>query len=252
MASEICMMCRPFLGTTGFNPDCTWHGTKAQERNTRLAPAATDTGLVTVETQWRLIDRLRPDRPWGAGPTPDWASGVYSETRELVTRSQAEELLAAKDKEIASLIPRAPNCGRYLAECNDGRLLYLNHANTWQECPNFIETKNNLIQSLIDLDSDEVKRLEADNAAKDARIKELEADRDHQSKLSNKLNRSHAALEARLAAAHEALEFYANTDNWKNGRFEQAEGGTVLQHYPSSAHKDRGATARAVLGGKPT
>ncbi|MGN6773136.1 MAG: hypothetical protein ACTHJQ_25305 [Rhizobiaceae bacterium] len=35
-------------------------------------------------------------------------------------------------------IPRAEKCGRYLAECNDGRLLYLNHANTWQECPNFI------------------------------------------------------------------------------------------------------------------
>ncbi|WP_025090255.1 hypothetical protein [Brucella intermedia] len=47
--------------------------------------------------------------------------------------------------------------------------------------------------------------LEADNAAKEARIKELEADRDHQSKLSNKLNRSHAALEAKLAAAEKTL-----------------------------------------------
>ena len=35
-------------------------------------------------------------------------------------------------------IPRASNCARYLAEVNDGRLLYLNHANTWQECPNFL------------------------------------------------------------------------------------------------------------------
>lgn len=36
------------------------------------------------------------------------------------------------------LIPRAENCGRYLAECNDGSLMYLNHADTWQGCPNFI------------------------------------------------------------------------------------------------------------------
>ena len=35
-------------------------------------------------------------------------------------------------------IPRAKNAGRYLAELNDGRLLYLNHANEWQECPNFL------------------------------------------------------------------------------------------------------------------
>src|SRR5690606_6132529 len=37
------------------------------------------------------------------------------------------------------------------------------------------------------------------------------------------------ALEAKLAAAQKALEFYANRENWKNGRFEQAEGGTVLR-----------------------
>lgn len=36
-------------------------------------------------------------------------------------------------------IPRAPNCGRFLAETNDGRLLYLNHANEWQEMPNILK-----------------------------------------------------------------------------------------------------------------
>lgn len=35
-------------------------------------------------------------------------------------------------------IPRAENTGRYLAETNDGRLLYLNHANQWQEMPNIL------------------------------------------------------------------------------------------------------------------
>lgn len=35
-------------------------------------------------------------------------------------------------------IPRAENTGRYLAETNDGRLLYLNHAYQWQEMPNIL------------------------------------------------------------------------------------------------------------------
>ena len=35
-------------------------------------------------------------------------------------------------------IPRAENAGKYLAETNDGRLLYLNHANQWQEMPNIL------------------------------------------------------------------------------------------------------------------
>lgn len=104
---------------------------------------------------------------------------------EYVRYSQAEAI-------ISSLIPRADNCGRYLAECNDGRLLYLNHANTWQECPNFIETKNNLIKSLIDFDSDEVKRLEAVIAAKEVECSEY---RDYAAEKSNQV----AALQAELA-----------------------------------------------------
>ena len=38
-------------------------------------------------------------------------------------------------------IPVAPNTGRYLAETNDGRLLYLNHAGQWQEMPNILALK---------------------------------------------------------------------------------------------------------------
>lgn len=38
----------------------------------------------------------------------------------------------------ASAIPRAPNAGRYLAETNGGRLLYLNHAGEWHEMPNIL------------------------------------------------------------------------------------------------------------------
>jgi len=96
--------------------------------------------------------------------------------------------------------------------------------------------------TLMDLACEELVKLRADNAAKDARIKELEADRDHQSKLSNKLNRSHAALEAKLAAAHEALEFYADVSKYPA----PFTGGFGELYY------DCGEKARAVLGGKPS
>lgn len=73
-------------------------------RDTRPAPAATDTGLVTVHTQVRI------------GPNDVWRNEVFvgersriTERRELVTRSQAVELLAAKDREVeaAMVIYRA-------------------------------------------------------------------------------------------------------------------------------------------------
>ncbi|GHE82591.1 hypothetical protein GCM10019059_44970 [Camelimonas fluminis] len=47
-------------------------------------------------------------------------------------------LIVSDENKRGPAIPRAENCGRYLAEGNDGRLFYLNHANTWQECPNFL------------------------------------------------------------------------------------------------------------------
>jgi hypothetical protein len=47
-------------------------------------------------------------------------------------------------------IPRAPNTGRYLAETNDGRLLYLNHAGEWQECPNFIAEENAKLRARVE------------------------------------------------------------------------------------------------------
>jgi hypothetical protein len=50
----------------------------------------------------------------------------------------AMRLILEDQRKLEDAIPRAANAGRYLAEVNDGRLLYLNHANTWQECPNFL------------------------------------------------------------------------------------------------------------------
>lgn len=52
--------------------------------------------LVTVETQFRMTDRT--DRPWGNGPIPEYLNG-YAVSRELVTRSQADELLAEERHE---------------------------------------------------------------------------------------------------------------------------------------------------------
>ncbi|MFI3902552.1 hypothetical protein [Ochrobactrum sp. S1502_03] len=96
-----------------------------------------------------------------------------------------------------------------------------------------------------------ISTLEAENAALTARVKELEEERACL-KTEKHADVEYAGhLETQLAAARKALEFYSNLDNWKNGRFEQVEGGTVLRHHPSSAHKDRGTIARAALEGQP-
>lgn len=60
------------------------------------------------------------------------------------------------------------------------------------------------------------------------------------------------ALEAKLAAAEKALEFYADASKWDDGYFKSEDDGTVLRAYPSSVDKDQGDKARAVLGGKPS
>ncbi|MEN5248465.1 hypothetical protein [Brucella pseudintermedia] len=64
------------------------------EKNTRPAPSATDTGLETVAWQ-----DFVPSTGWVASSP----SSIAKDKRELVTRSQAEELLAAKDARIAAI-----------------------------------------------------------------------------------------------------------------------------------------------------
>ncbi|WP_025090256.1 hypothetical protein [Brucella intermedia] len=63
----------------------------------RPAPAATDTGLTTVRTEYRLT-RGSYVCEWSPFKQPIFSDDKY-ETRELVTRSQAEELLAAAMKD---------------------------------------------------------------------------------------------------------------------------------------------------------
>lgn len=78
--------------------DTAWMGFEAAW-NTRPAPAATDTGLVTAMT-------VRVEDAGDAGITAQ-VDDLITEERgllELVTRSQAVELLAAKDAEILQLL----------------------------------------------------------------------------------------------------------------------------------------------------
>ncbi|MCH6203891.1 hypothetical protein L3V16_08545 [Brucella ciceri] len=194
-----------------------WHAMTAK---LRPAPAATDTGLVTVKRELLEAVKFFDDFP----PSIQRMSNIRVVEAAHKYIEQAEKLLAAKDKTIA------------LAET-----------------------------TMIEMHQD-LNKLEADNAAQAARIKELDGEcnelvtkcneiidqRDHALNACAQMEEYKEALEAKLAAAEKALEFYADRENWKNGHFEQAEGGTVLRHHPSSVHKDRGATARAVLGEKPS
>ncbi len=84
--TEGCWMAEAKIGISCDDP-------KQVERwNTRPAPAATDTGLETVEHQyWR--DQTQEWLPTGF---PDLYRKDGFQVRELVTRSQAEELLAAE------------------------------------------------------------------------------------------------------------------------------------------------------------
>jgi len=162
-------------------------------KNTRPAPAATDTGLVTVATVW----------PEG----------------ELVTRSQAEAIIRDLETKIleAAISDRLDDAGAPLS---------------WQE-------RAEIAEGII---SD----LKADNAAKDARIKELEellakfADKGTLQALKDANDRAEA-LEAKLEAAEKALEPFANA---ADGRKSKSVTGSVCfsQHYLLAA--------RAVLGGK--
>ena len=80
-----------------------------------------------------------------------------------------------------------------------------------------IAAKDRLIQSLIDLDSDEVKRLEADNAKLTARVKELIAVLDQQlGTPCEQIAHSEEVkyLETKLVTTRKALEFYADVHKY--------------------------------------
>ena len=196
--TEGCWMAEAKIGISCDDP-------KQVERwNTRPAPAATDTGLVTVGIQYAHEHSITGRTMWGW--QKEWKGCSAIGTRELVTRSQAEKLLAAE------------------------------RANT----ETALEQRNMTIAELT--------RLEADNAAQAARIKELDGEcnelvakrneiigqRDHALNTCAQMEEDKDALEAKLAAAEKALERIAARDGIPLAGSFAAE------------------IARAVLGGKPT
>lgn len=105
------------------------------EANAAVKVARSRDGETLAEEFDRLVCEYR-------NPGTD---GTQAEAWNLIADfavENADAILSAlspsAQQEDAQAIPRAKNVGRYLAEVNDGRLLYLNHANTWQECHNFI------------------------------------------------------------------------------------------------------------------
>ena len=193
---------------------------------TRLAPAATDTGLETVA--WRFRDL------WEGGHkywkfTERRYDLEETEFRALCDRSQAEELLAVERAKYRDAMEK-------LVESQRETLV-------WQ-------------QRAIDL--------KADNAAQAARIKELEADlktfQDGTADLVNeKIDAEFKAvdLEAKLATAQKALEPFAKipVSTVPEGRL-----GHVPDKHPYMVDLDGNVLftasdirkARAVLGGKPS
>ncbi|PWL17433.1 hypothetical protein DKP76_11690 [Falsochrobactrum shanghaiense] len=195
---ERCIGCLHDFGT----PESAWVAA-------RPAPAATDTGLVTVGFVPPMFVEGK-----GADYNDIFRSVSIAENYvAVVTRSQAEELLAAE---------------------REGKRFWQNE---------YTQKSKLLLKS------------ETDNAAKDARIKELEADfkkaydhgfADGCGDTYGDVERANArceALEAKLAVAEKALEPFANA---ADGRKSESVTGSVCfsQHYLLAA--------RAVLGGKPS
>ncbi|UWL62245.1 hypothetical protein NIK97_20565 [Brucella pseudintermedia] len=223
--------------------------------NTRPAPAATDTGLETVEYQVRskLNGHWVKDNFLSQQLSPD------TERRELVTRSQAEELLAAEraradanfDKVIeqakraelaelkerwlkemvAAIISNPIGSPKQLRAVEDARRAL----NTPEASLYALYEKEELIQR--------AEKAEADNAAKETRIKELEEEVEWaQNAVLARQRHAEArceTLEAKLAAAEKALERMVS-------EYDEVD----LSHDEPPSMTSAVMEARAVLGGK--
>ena len=193
-----------------------WHAMTAKLPSPP-APAATDTGLETVgkTTEIDILDANN----CSIGPGRLFGISNNKASIELVTRSQAEELLAA---ERARSVYWAGQCGELFSKVED---------------------------------------LKADNAAQAARIKELEDRLEFDPGGGDRIDALESALEfsrhgrecveAKLAAAEKALEFYR--DSFKYHPKRTSTGINVSEWKPTQALLDDcGETARAVLEGKPS
>lgn len=194
--------------------DGTADGSIVERWNTRPAPAATDTGLVTVA--WRFRDL------WEGGHkywkfTERRYDLEETEFRALCDRSQADELLAAEIRRERDLAAKQ-------------------------------------LSEVVDRMSDDYLALKADNAAKDARIKELEellakfADKGTLQALKDANDRSEA-LEAKLAAAQEAHKSLFGDKTMEDILWPDVKPTDLITIRVQKQIYDK---ARAVLGGKPS
>ncbi|WGJ07467.1 hypothetical protein [Brucella intermedia] len=161
-------------------------------RTTPVAPVSPDTDgkcgeLVTVAKQHRLIRGGYPGS-WQPYASPIFSDDVF-ETRELVTRSQAEELLAAERAKTERWHKKAMDAG--VITHSDGT------------------TSHPMRKELDDL--------KADNAAQAARIKELEGiNANLMGDDEDKPRYTTKRLKHEIARATEALEAkIASKDGWK-------------------------------------
>jgi len=239
-ASVKCTSCQ--VSTTEFEDAYAPTADAIAAWNTRPAPAATDTGLETVEVQ-RLT---RSCHDWLTIP-PSKAAEYRSKgniVRELCDRSQDEELLAAKDAElrdalvdVRKYILRSEAAQKELHSEKEARVGWMKIATQEQKRAN---------------------KAEADNAAQAARIKELEAELlSVRNWIDTEPVPAVKALEAKLAAAEKALEPFADISDLIAAETEgMAETDELVLHFhdyefakwPVSLFRK----ARAVLGGKPS
>ncbi|WP_176056640.1 hypothetical protein [Brucella intermedia] len=189
-------------------------------RTTPVAPVSPDTDgkcgeLVTVAKQHRLIRGGYPGS-WQPYASPIFSDDVF-ETRELVTRSQAEELLAAERAEKERWHKKAMDAGVIVH--SDGT------------------TSHPMRKERDDL--------KADNARKDYLLSVSDTVAQQLQNQIVTLTLQKEALEAKLAAAQKALESYKSIvkDVCESQR------GTK---WGKSAECIFDAIERAALGGKPS
>lgn len=231
--------------------------------NTRLAPAATDTGLVTVAevTQGWNINYVEnpPSAPIGT---------------KFVDRSQAEELLAAERAEkerakddltrvLVHFVREHFPENTTFKPFDDliGLITQFDNASTiareYVSRIHVLEADNAALIHDLNRIKDHETELVNDNAEKDARIKELEAERSEWSEEFVKRGRAEASegralariadLEAKLAAAEKALEGLREKGRKVLDVLKAWEDDSDLINSGEIV-----ADFRAVLGGKPS
>ncbi len=217
---------------------------------TRPAPAATDTGLETVAKQWKVTAKN-----W-SGLKPE-ISEPFDE-RELVTRENAEAVIAKVEAEKAKAVREA---GHYFAETcmmaeQIGKLTDTGLVTIGFVPPMFVEGKGEGYSDIF-----RSVRISENHVAVVTRSQAeelLAAEREAQQRLLDiieEANDDKEALEAKLAAAEKALEPFAKipVSTVPEGRL-----GHVPDKHPYMVDLDGNVLftasdirkARAVLGGK--